>query len=73
MLTPRKQYIQAFTSRRIRDVNDMIIEDIDSVRNGLFMNKFLHLDLGHTFALLKVSNSHLRAPYTHVPDMSRRR
>ncbi|KAI0779459.1 hypothetical protein C8Q74DRAFT_1437456 [Fomes fomentarius] len=49
-------YISAFTSRRIRDVNDMIIEDIDSVRNGLFMNKFLHVDLGHTFALLKTPN-----------------
>ncbi|KAI0779511.1 hypothetical protein C8Q74DRAFT_1217008 [Fomes fomentarius] len=42
------------TSKRSRA--DVIIKDIDSIRNGLFMNKLLHVTLGHTFALLKTPN-----------------
>ncbi|TFY63086.1 hypothetical protein EVG20_g6467 [Dentipellis fragilis] len=51
-------YIEAFTRGRHRgpdDEND-IIDDIDSVRNGLFLDKALHAELGSDFAILVTPN-----------------
>ncbi len=48
-------YIERFTTHRHRDSSgDDIVQDIDDVRNGLFLNAGLHRVLGNDFALLKV-------------------
>ncbi|KAI0256499.1 hypothetical protein BJV78DRAFT_1081731, partial [Lactifluus subvellereus] len=51
-------YIETFTSHRHRDSSgdDDIVEDIDDVRNGLFLNKGIHCVLGRYVAFLKTPN-----------------
>ena len=52
------QYIATYTRRRSRDPTQQdVVQDIDSVRNGLFLNKSLHAALGaQDFAFLIVRN-----------------
>ncbi|KAJ3516063.1 hypothetical protein NLJ89_g1358 [Agrocybe chaxingu] len=47
------QYIENYTQRRSRDpTGGDIIRNIDSVRNGLFLNQFTHVALGTDVAFL---------------------
>ncbi|TFK23859.1 hypothetical protein FA15DRAFT_670067 [Coprinopsis marcescibilis] len=50
-------YITTYTQRRSRDpAGEDIVLDIDSVRNGLFLNKFTHVALGSDLAFLMTPN-----------------
>ncbi|KAH9178298.1 hypothetical protein EDB89DRAFT_1930467 [Lactarius sanguifluus] len=49
-------YISTFTHRRGRDNEDNFIEDIDSVRNGIFLIRNAHLILGTQLAFLVTPN-----------------
>lgn len=50
-----RQYISDFTRRRSRDPTRAdIIEDIDSIRNGLFLNRIAQQLLGAELAFLRV-------------------
>lgn len=51
------QYISTLTRARSRDPDRAdVIEDIDSVRNGIFLNMFPSAVLGWDVAFLRVSN-----------------
>lgn len=55
VLTHHLQYITTYTQRRSRDpTGGDIVQDIDSVRNGLFLNKFTNIVLGKDVAFLMV-------------------
>jgi hypothetical protein len=65
VLTHNLQSITTYTQRRTRDrTGGDIVQDIDSVRNGLFLNKFTHVGLGKDVAFLMVC--HLCDMYLRV-------
>ncbi|PPQ85754.1 hypothetical protein CVT25_003071 [Psilocybe cyanescens] len=50
-------YISIYTQRRSRDpARDDVIQDIDSIRNGLLLNKLTHLGVGEHIAFLPTPN-----------------
>ncbi|KAF8954988.1 hypothetical protein BDZ97DRAFT_1861946 [Flammula alnicola] len=50
-------YISTYTQRRSRDPNGGdLVQDIDSVRNGLLLNKFTHVGVGQHVAFLPTPN-----------------
>ncbi|KAF8062471.1 hypothetical protein FPV67DRAFT_1421605 [Lyophyllum atratum] len=50
-------YISAYTQRRSGDpASGDLVQDIDSVRNGLFLNKFTHVGVGEHVAFLPTPN-----------------
>ncbi|KAF8883067.1 hypothetical protein CPB84DRAFT_1790331 [Gymnopilus junonius] len=52
-----RQYISTYTQRRSRDpAGGDLVQDIDSIRHGLFLNKFTHLAVGEHIAFLPTSN-----------------
>ena len=55
VLTHHLQYITTYTQRRSRDrTGGDIIQDIDNIRNGLFLNKLTHTALDKHVAFLMV-------------------
>jgi hypothetical protein len=55
VLTHHLQYITTYTQRRSRDrTGGDIVQDIDNIRNGLFLNRFTHTALGKNIAFLMV-------------------
>jgi hypothetical protein len=55
VLTHHLQYITTYTQSRSRDrTGGDIVQDIDNVRNGLFLDKFTHTVVGKDVAFLMV-------------------
>jgi len=55
-----RQYILNYTQHRSREPNgNDILSDIDSIRNGLLLNKFTHVVLGKHVAFLKVCDDYM--------------
>ena len=53
-----RQYISIYTERRSRDpAGGDLIQDIDNVRNGLFLNKLTHVGVGEDVAFLPVRST----------------
>jgi len=72
-----RYYIATYTQRRSRDVEGGdIVQDIDSVQNGLFLNKFTHVTLGTGVAFLMVRvtcmipNHSPMAPISRLPNFA---
>ncbi|KAF8070033.1 hypothetical protein FPV67DRAFT_1447890 [Lyophyllum atratum] len=61
--TQRRQYISTYTECRSRDpAGDDIIRNIDSTRNGLFLNKLIHVNMGKHVAFLPTPNFAMDTP-----------
>jgi hypothetical protein len=68
----RRQYILNYTQHRSREPggND-ILSDINSVRNGLFLNNFSHIALGVYVAFLKVCDGCMTPNQSLMASMTR--
>jgi hypothetical protein len=64
VLAHHLQYIMTYTQRRSRDRPGAdIVQDIDNVRNGLFLNQLTHVVLGKDMNEVSEESTLLRAIY----------